>query len=286
MRELVADFLAGLNEQGFVEQQSVLIEYRWADEHKELLPQLAADLVSRRVSAIAAAGGTQTALAAKAATATIPVVFTIGADPVRAGLVQSLSRPGGNITGISGFTDQLITKRLEIVNELLPNVTVIGALLNPSNPNSDRRAGDLRLAADAVGRKILILPARDAEELARAFESGVQPGVGALVVQNDIVFFTERDRIVSLASRYRMPTIYETRENVVAGGLLSYGTSISERFRLLGEYTGKILRGHKPVDLPVMQPTKFHLIINLQTARSLGLEVPPMLLARADEVIE
>jgi putative tryptophan/tyrosine transport system substrate-binding protein len=286
MVERVADFRAGLKEQGFVEHQNVLIEYRWANEQSELLPRLAAELITRRVSVIAVGGGTVTALAAKASTAAIPIVFAIAADPVRAGLVESLSRPGGNITGIVGFADQLITKRLEVVGQLLPNASVIGALLNPSNPNSQRRATDLRGAAAVIGREISIVQASHSDELESAFRTAIEQRIGALIIQNDIVFVSERDRIVSLASRYHMPTIYETREHVVAGGLLSYGANISERFRLLGQYTGKILQGHKPADLPVMQPTKFDLVINLRTAKALGLEVPPPLLARADEVIE
>jgi len=286
MVERVADFRAGLKEQGFVEHQNVLIEYRWANEQSELLPRLAAELISRRVSVIAVGGGTVTALAAKASTATIPIVFAIAADPVRAGLVESLSRPGGNITGIVGVTDQLITKRLEVVAQLLPNASVIGALLNPSNPNSQRRASDLRAAAAVIGRQLFIVQASHSDELVRAFETAIERRIGALVIQNDIVFQSEQDRIVSLASRYHVPTIYETRGHVVAGGLLSYGASISERFRLLGEYTGKILQGHKPADLPVIQPTKFDLVINLRTAKALDLEIPPTLLARADEVIE
>jgi len=286
MRGRVADFHEGLKQQGFVEHQNVLIEYQWANEQSELLPRLAVELISRRVSVIAVGGGTVTALAAKASTAAIPIVFAIAADPVRAGLVESLGRPGGNITGIVGFTDQLITKRLEVVGQLLPNASVIGALLNPSNPNSQRRASDLRAAAAAIGRQLFIVQANHSDELERAFESAIERRIGALVIQNDIVFQSEQDRIVGLASRYHVPTIYETRGHVVAGGLLSYGASISERFRLLGQYTGKILQGHKPADLPVMQPTKFDLVINLRTAKALGLEVPPSLLALADEVIE
>jgi ABC-type uncharacterized transport system substrate-binding protein len=282
----VADFREGLKQQGFVEHQNVLVEYRWANEQSELLPRLAVELISRRVSVIAVGGGTVTALAAKASTAAIPIVFAIAADPVRAGLVESLSRPGGNITGIVGFTDQLITKRLEVVGQLLPKASVIGALLNPSNPNSQRRASDLRAAAAVIGRQLFIVQASHSDELEKAFETAIERRIGALVIQNDIVFQSEQDRIVSLASRYHVPTIYETRGHVVAGGLLSYGASISERFRLLGQYTGKILQGHKPADLPVMQPTKFDLVINLRTAKALGLEVPPSLLALADEVIE
>jgi putative ABC transport system substrate-binding protein len=290
-------FVQALQELGWTDGRNLRIDTRWGARDAERRDQArlqallrglqqALELISRRVSVIAVGGGTVTALAAKASTAAIPIVFAIAADPVRAGLVESLSRPGGNITGIVGFTDQLITKRLEVVGQLLPNASVIGALLNPSNPNSQRRATDLRAAAAVIGRQLFIVQASHSDELERAFESAIERRIGALVIQNDIVFQSEQDRIVSLASRYHVPTIYETRGHVVAGGLLSYGASISERFRLLGQYTGKILQGHKPADLPVMQPTKFDLVINLRTAKALGLEVRPSLLALADEVIE
>jgi putative ABC transport system substrate-binding protein len=264
----------------------VSIEYRWAEGQPQRLPRLAKDLLDRQVSVIAVGGGTAAALAAKAATTSIPVVFAIAADPVRAGLVQSLSRPGSNVTGVVGSTDQLITKRLEVMRELLPDARVLGALLNPSNPNFDKRVSDLLEAAKITGRQFSIVRAANRTELESAFRTAVDQKIGALVVQNDIVFTTERQQIVELAARYRVPTIYETRAHVHAGGLLSYGPSISDRFRFLGQYTGKILHGEKPADLPVLQPSKFDLVINLKAAKSLGLTIPPPLLARADEVIE
>ncbi len=282
----VAAFREGLKEVGFIEHQNVTIEYRWADDHNERLPELAADLVGRHVAVIVTGGGTPTALAAKAATATTPIVFVIAADPVRTGLVASLNRPGGNITGIAGFTDVLVTKRLELLTELLPNASVFGMLLNPSNPNSEIRSSDMRAAARVVGRQIRFVGASSQSELEKAFTTALEQGVGALVVQNETLFNSRRDQVVGLAARYRLPTIYETREDVTAGGLMSYGPRTSDRYRLLGIYTGKILKGERPADLPVMRPTKIDLIINLKTAKALGLDVPPMLIARADEVIE
>jgi putative ABC transport system substrate-binding protein len=286
MQDRLADFRAGLKEQGVIERSNAFIEYRWADDRNERLQQLAADLVGRRVAVLVASGGTATALAAKASTTTIPIVFTIAADPVRAGLVSSLNRPGGNITGVVGLTDQLITKRLELVTELLPNAAVIGALLNPRNPNVDRRLSDLRAAAGAVRQQIRFIYASNPDELKNAFAAAVEQKVAALIIQNDLLFATHSDQIVQLSTAHRLPTIYETYEHVVAGGLLSYGPSNSERYRLLGVYTGRVFNGEKPGDLPVMQPTKFELVINLRTARALGLTVPEKLLALADKVIE
>jgi putative ABC transport system substrate-binding protein len=285
-RHRVAEFREGLREQGFVERQNITIEYRWADDHNERLPQLAADLVASRVAVIVSSGGSAAALAAKAATATIPIVFAIAADPVRAGLVTSLSRPEGNITGVVGFTDTLIAKRLELVTELLPNVVVIGALLNPNNPNAESRSSDLRAAAGAIGRQVRFVYAGIPGELEKAFTTAVEQRLGALIIQNDLLFISRRDEVAGLATRHRLPTIQETREYAEVGGLMSYGPSISDRYRLLSRYTAKVLRGEKPADLPVVQPTKFELVINLKTAKALGLVVPTTLLARADEVIE
>jgi putative tryptophan/tyrosine transport system substrate-binding protein len=275
-----------LKETGFVEGQNLTIEYRWADDRNDRLPALAADLVSMRVSVIVCGGGTPTALAAKAATTVIPIVFVTQADPVRAGIVDNLNRPSGNITGMGSFTDQLITKRLELLAELVPSATTIGALLNPDNPVSQNRSKDLMAAARAVGRELRIVFASNASQLEKAFSSAVEQRVGALVVQTDAVFLGHRDQIVTLASRSRLPAIYETRENVIAGGLVSYGPSITERYRLLADYTAKILKGEKPQNLPVARPTEFDLIINLKTAKALGLTIPGTVLARADEVIE
>jgi putative ABC transport system substrate-binding protein len=285
-RDRVADFRAGLKEQGFIERQNVSVEYRWADDHNERLPQLATDLVARRVAVIVSGGGSASALAAKAATTTIPIVFALAADPVRAGLVSNFNRPGGNITGIVGFTDALIAKRLELVTELLPNITLIGALLNPSNPNAESRSGDLRAASAAAGRQIRFFHAAGPEELERAFTIAAEHRIGALIVQNDLLFVSRRKHVAELATRHRLPTIQETREYTDAGGLMSYGPIISDRYRLLGSYTGRVLKGEKPADLPVVQPTRFELVINLKTAKAIGIEVPPTLLARADEVIE
>jgi putative ABC transport system substrate-binding protein len=275
-----------LKETGFVEGQNLTIEYRWADDRNDRLPALAADLVSMRVSVIVCGGGTPTALAAKAATTVIPIVFVTQADPVRAGIVDNLNRPSGNITGMGSFTDQLITKRLELLAELVPSATTIGALLNPDNPVSQNRSKDLMAAARAVGRELRIVFASNASQLEKAFSSAVEQRVGALVVQTDAVFLGHRDQIVTLASRSRLPAIYETRENVIAGGLVSYGPSITERYRLLADYTAKILKGEKPQNLPIARDTQFDLIINLKTAKALGLTIPGTVLARADEVIE
>jgi putative ABC transport system substrate-binding protein len=282
----VAAFRGGLKEAGFVENDNVMVEYRWADDHHERLKALIAELVARRVAVIVTGGGTSTALAAKAATTTIPIVFTIAADPVRAGLVRSLNRPGGNITGIAGLTDLLIVKRLELVTELMPNASVIGALINPKNPNSENRGSDLRAAASALGKQIRIVGASSGAEFANAFTTAMAQGVEVLIVQNDALFSSRPDQLVELAMRYRLPTIYENHEDAVAGGLISYGPSWKERYRLLGSYAGRILKGEKPADLPVVQPTTFELVINLKTAKAIGLVIPPLLLARADEVIE
>jgi putative tryptophan/tyrosine transport system substrate-binding protein len=275
-----------LKEAGFVEGQNLTIEYRWADDRNDRLPALAADLVSMRVSVIVCGGGTPTALVAKAATTVIPIVFVILADPVRAGIVDNLNRPNGNITGIASFTDQLITKRLELLAELVPNATTIAALLNPDNPNSQNRSKDLMVAARAIGRELRIVFASNASELEKAFSSAIEQRVGALVVQADAAFQSHRDQIVALASRSRLPAIYETRDEVIAGGLVSYGPSTTEGYRLLADYTAKILKGEKPQNLPVARPTQFHLIINLKTAKALGLTIPGTVLARANEVIE
>jgi putative ABC transport system substrate-binding protein len=282
----VAAFREGLKEVGFVESENVTIEYRWADDRTERLPELAAELVARRVAVIAVGGGTPAALAAKAATTTIPIVFTIAADPVRAGLVRSLNRPGGNITGIVGYTDLLIVKRLELVTQLMPSAAVIGALVNPRNPNSKNRANDLRSAASALRLPISIVGASSGAELEDAFATAVAQRVEVLIVQNDALFSSRPDQLAALAMRHRLPTIFENHEDAAAGGLISYGPSWRERYRVLGSYAGRILKGEKPADLPVQAPTKFELVINLKTAKALNLRVPPTLLARADEVIE
>jgi len=285
-RDQLAAFRDGLREQGFAEGRNVTVEYRWAEHQVQRLAQLAADLVGRGVAVISCGGGTATALAAKAATSTIPIVFAIGADPVRAGLVGSVSRPEGNITGVAGLTDALITKRLEVITELLPGIRVIGVLLNPRNPNSMVRSSDLSAAAQGFGRQIRFVYADAPTELNTALVAAVEQRIEALIVQNDPLFISQDDEIAQLAMRHRLPTIHESRDYAAAGGLMSYGPSITERYRLLGRYTGRVLKGNKPADLPIQQPTKFELVINLKTAKALGLEVPPSLLARADSVIE
>jgi putative ABC transport system substrate-binding protein len=271
---------------GFVEGENVAVEYRWADGRNERLAELAAELVARRVAVLVTGGGTPAAVAAKAATTTIPIVFTVAADPVRAGLVPSLSRPGGNVTGIGGHTDMLIVKRLELLIELVPKVSVVGALLNPSNRNFRNRAEDLEAAARALGRQIRIVGASNSGELDSAFGTAVAQGVQALVVQNDALFSSLPDRLSALALRHGLPTVFENHEDADAGGLVSYGPSWTERYRLLGRYTARVLKGERPADLPIVQPAKFELAINLRTARTLGVDVPLRLLQRADHVIE
>jgi putative tryptophan/tyrosine transport system substrate-binding protein len=276
----------GLQDAGYSEGQNLVIEYRWAEDQLDRLPGLAADLARRQVAVIVSAGGTATALAAKAATATIPIVFAVGGDPVKAGLVASLARPGGNVTGVANLTDTLIVKRLELARELVPNVAVIGILLNPGNPNTETRVLDMQAAARSIGQPVRILQAGSEVQFDAMFATAAQERIGALVVQNDPLFTDRRARLTALAARYLVPTIYELREFVTAGGLVSYGASQPDMYRQVAAYTARILRGAKPAELPVMQATRFELIVNIMAARALGLEVPPMLLARADEVIE
>ncbi len=282
----LAAFRLGLREEGYSEGQNVTIEYRWAEDQLDRLPTLAADLVRRRVAVIVVAGGTSTALAAKAATTTIPIVFAIGGDPVQAGLVASLGRPGANVTGVAQLSQVLITKRLELAHELVPKAAVIAFLLNPNNPNAEIRVRDVQEAAHTIGQQLRILYAGSEQQFDTAFATLVQEGIGALVVQNDPLFTNGRERLVALATRHAVPATYEYREFVLAGGLLSYGASVADTYHHVAIYTGRILKGAKPGDLPVEQPSKFDLVINLKTAKALGLAIPPTLLARADEVIE
>jgi ABC-type uncharacterized transport system substrate-binding protein len=280
-----AAFLEGLSETGYVDGKNVAIEYRWAEENYDRLPALAADLVGHKVDVIVTVGGGVVALAAKNATSTIPIVFS-GGDPVALGLVASFARPGGNLTGFSILTGELSPKRLALLSELVPQAKVIALLVNPNSPIAKRIIGDVQEAARAKGVQLSVLNASTEGEIAAAFAALVQLQAGALVVGNDPFFNNRREHLVALASRHAVPAIYEWREFAVAGGLISYGTSLTSVYRQHGGYTGKILKGAKPADLPVQQPTTFELVVNLKTAAALGLTVPQSLLARADEVIE
>jgi putative tryptophan/tyrosine transport system substrate-binding protein len=282
---LVAAFRQGLNEIGYVEGQNVTIEYRWAEGHYDRLPALAADFVDHKVDLIAA-DGIAAALAVKSATSTIPIVFSTGADPVATGLVASLGHPGGNLTGVSFISIELMPKRLELLSDLVPQARVIALLVNPNNPIAERIMGNMQEAAGAKGVQLAILMASTESEIDTAFATLVQQHAGALIVGGDTFFASRLDQLVALAARYTVPAIYEKREWVAAGGLISYGPSYTGIWHLVGTYVGKILKGAKPADLPVQQPTTFELVVNLKTAKALGLSVPPSILARADEVIE
>jgi putative tryptophan/tyrosine transport system substrate-binding protein len=283
----VAAFHQGLSDTGYVEGQNLTIEYRWAEGSYDRLPALAADLVGRKVDLIVATGGDVSALAAKSATSTIPIVFTsIARDPVELGLVASLARPGGNVTGFSGLIIELSPKRVELLSELVPQARVIALLVNPSNPSTERAVRDVQEAARAKGLQLQVLKAGSESEIDAAFASLVQLHAAALVVAGDAFFASRRDQLAALASRHAVPAIYPLRQFAVAGGLISYGPSLIVIWRQTGIYAGRILKGAKPADLPVQQPTKFELVINLKTAKALGLTVPQSLLARADEVIE
>jgi ABC-type uncharacterized transport system substrate-binding protein len=280
-------FRQGLREAGYTEGENVAIEYRWAENQGDRLPELAADLVRRQVAVIAALGGSLPALAAKAATKTIPIVFGTPEDPVRIGLVESLGRPGGNATGINFFTAELVAKRLGLLRELLPGASRVAALVNPDNAVlMQSTVRELEEAASAVGFKIRLLPANSRSEINAAFATIGRERPDALFVGPGPFFVIRAVQLANLAARYAIPTAFAVSDNVEAGGLMSYGTDINEAYRQVGIYTGRVLKGAKPSDLPVLQPTKFELIINLQTATMLGLEVPASLLARADEVIE
>jgi putative ABC transport system substrate-binding protein len=280
----VAAFRQALSEAGYVEGRNVAIDYRWADGQYDRLPEMAEHLVGRQVSVIFAGG--PAAHVAKAATTTIPIVFVSGEDPVKFGLVASLNRPGGNITGVSTFNAELGSKRVELLHELVPSAAVIGLLANPNFPGVGPEIGETQAAARAVGCNLLVLNASTESEIDAAFEVLVQQRVGALMVTGDPLFVSRRNQLVALAAQHAMPTIYVQREFAMAGGLIGYGTSLTDAYRQVGIYASRILKGAKPGDLPVVRPTKFDFVINLKTAKSLGLTVPPSLLGRADEVIE
>jgi putative tryptophan/tyrosine transport system substrate-binding protein len=283
---VVAAFRHGLYESGFVEGQNLAIAFRWAEGHYDRLPALAAELVDLRVNVLFAAGGPPSAFAAKAANATIPIVFSAVNHPVELGLVASLNRPGGNVTGMSMFTAEIAAKNVNLLKEMVPAITVVAYLINPTNPTAKIYSDSVVAAASALGLTARVVNASTEQELDDAFALSKKFSVAGLVVTGEPFFDTQRDRIVALAQRYALPAIYTFREYVTAGGLMSYGPSITEAYRQGGIYVARILKGEKPANLPVMQPTKFDFAINLKTARTLGLNVPPMLLATADEVIE
>src|SRR5262245_21656175 len=280
-------FRQGLSETGYVEGQNVAIEYRWAENQFDRFPTLLADLVRRNVRVIAAVTGTPPALAAKAATTTIPIVFVTGGDPVALGIVASLNRPGGNLTGVSTLTVELGPKQLEVVRELVPTATIIALLVNPTNPtNAERLSRDLQAAARILGLQLHVLHASTERDFDAVFASLPQLRAGALVIGSDPFFDSHSQQLAALALRHAMPTMYPFREYAVAGGLISYGNSIADAHRQVGVYTGRVLKGEKPADLPIQQSVKVELVINLKTARMLGLTFPVTLLGRADEVIE
>jgi putative ABC transport system substrate-binding protein len=284
--KLEAAFRRGLKETGFVEDQNVRIEYRWARGQYDRLPALVAELLSRPVDVIVTTGGTLSALAARAATTTIPIVFVTGSDPIKFGLVASLNRPGGNATGVSFLVNMLTAKQFELLHEMVPKAKSIGFLANPTNPNTESDTRNVRAAADSLGLLLHVLNASREHDIDAAFAALAERRVDALLVSTDPYFQVRADQVAALAARHAVPTMYSFRENVTAGGLMSYAPSITDVTRQAGIYTGRILGGETPANLPVVQPTKFEFVINLKTAKAIGLEVPPMLLALADEVIE
>jgi ABC-type uncharacterized transport system substrate-binding protein len=275
-----------LNAAGFVEGRNVAIEYRWAEGQYDKLPALAADLVRRQVTVIAATGTTAAVLAAKAATATIPIIFTTGGDPVKAGLVPNLNRPGGNITGISFLVNETGSKQLELLCEMVPSATSVGMLVNPLNPNTDAAIADVLKAARVLRRQVQVVNASSEGEIDAAFATFVRHRVSAIIEEGDALFLARRGQMIALAARHALPAIYSLREQAAAGGLMSYGASQVDGYRQAAVYTARVLKGEKPADLPAMLPTKFEFVINLKTAKALGIDVPPSLSSIADEVIE
>jgi putative ABC transport system substrate-binding protein len=282
----LAGFRKGLGETGYVEGHNVAIEYRWAHGENSRLPELAADLISRPVSVIATPGSVAAALAAKAATTTIPIVFMVGVDPVQAGLVDSLNRPGGNVTGTTSLNSGLVAKQLGLLRQLLNREARFAVLLNPNNPQSKSAVTDVQATASAIGQQLEIVTATTNRDIRPAFDAAVRKGTDALLIIADPLFANRPVQLATLAARHAMPTIFPLREFAEAGGLMSYGSNCTDLFRLAGTYTGRVLKGEKPADLPIQQATKFEFVINLQTADALGLEIPPTLLALADEAIE
>jgi putative ABC transport system substrate-binding protein len=284
--DLLAAFRQGLAKAGFVEGQNLAIEYRWAENDGDRLPALAANLVGQQVAVIVATGGALPIRAAMLATRTIPIVFTSGADPVAESFVASLGRPGGNVTGVTLFNGELQKKRVQLLLELVPKAATVAFLVNPNSPTSGPNTRDAQAVVRSLGLQVQVAPARTERDLDEVFQTLVRQRVDALIVVSDPFFENSRHQLVALAATHAIPAIFQWREDVVAGGLISYGTNIANMYRLAGVYTGKILKGAKPADLPVIQPTNFELVINLKTAKTLGITVPQSILGRTDEVIE
>ena len=282
----VAGFRTGLKETGYLDGENVTIEFRWAEGHYDRLPGMAADLVRRKVAVLVATGGSPSAMAAKAATSTIPIVFTSGIDPIQRGIVTSLNRPGGNLTGVNLFANVLDGKRLGLLRALVPGVQLIAVLFNPNRPDHMNEVRDVQEAARVMGQQIHLVLASNESGINAAFATAAQLHAGAMLVGSDPFFNSQRDKIIALAARHSIPAIYEQREFSLAGGLMSYGTNLTDAYRQVGVYVGRILKGEKPGELPVVQATKFEFVINLNTAKALGIEVPPNLSAEADEIIE